>query len=767
MKRLILLVLFFIQAGGFVVFGQDKQTNTAGSDIAADAPYRMKKLNIYNQVNSIPLHIYVHWSSCLNCSNELMDIKVYLKNASDASFSNVLEFDSYTVSAFNSLITSRSLEDNTWGVQGFDASGYLKDDESTIRFTADGSLFGNEYVSIDQDYWYFTLNIPAEKLASYGDIIDIKVYFSLDWATDQEQYFRVFRYNDDLPKAPGWYRGDTHYHTMFTQNDVEFGLPLEGTKEAAKKIGLDWITVTDHSCDYDEFGSDMSDNWGRLGSFILDLNYSDSTLLFIRALEASIKNSAGEVVHALLYPSETSPFSCPFFLDGGGDVGATSNTVPQTLADLVSYNGFAYCAHPFAEVDALPFVINGGIWNLGDGGFPENDDPHPSAGTVICNDLAESTDLYSQNGQYLFENGLVGGEIWNNRKNLTTTDQENDPWNVTYSGSITSFAPMGASNSALHFYRFRQNLDVVDFLQKRSLSMKNIYPSIKNWKFFMSAGSDAHGSFNYSNTELTFGITGAINDNALGKLSTLTYCPNGMGYNGRKVLKALKYGNTILSDGPIITMGISTDGNSSTSEIYIGQDTVLTYQQLTNAKLVFDTYITPEFGNISLITLTGITKDSIYYYDLPVQTHQEYNLQSILTNLFGFIPNNQYFSIRASMNSIKYYGTLSTIYRQTYDTFFSITNPIWIKTSLVTSDNGISQPLDIVLRPNPVRDRFYINVAAYDNFVVKIYDINNKLVLDEKYTDRGINVKNLPSGFYLATFLSEHGVFNKKIIINH
>jgi len=283
----------------------------------------------------------------------------------------------------------------------------------------------------------------------------------------------------------------------------------------------------------------------------------------------------------------------------------------------------------------------------------------------------------------------------------------------------------------------------------------------------MSAGSDAHGSFNYSNTELTFGITGAINDNALGKLSTLTYCPNGMGYNGRKVLKALKYGNTILSDGPIITMGISTDGNSSTSEIYIGQDTVLTYQQLTNAKLVFDTYITPEFGNISLITLTGITKDSIYYYDLPVQTHQEYNLQSILTNLFGFIPNNQYFSIRASMNSIKYYGTLSTIYRQTYDTFFSITNPIWIKTSLVTSDNGISQPLDIVLRPNPVRDRFYINVAAYDNFVVKIYDINNKLVLDEKYTDRGINVKNLPSGFYLATFLSEHGVFNKKIIINH
>ena len=64
---------------------------------------------------------------------------------------------------------------------------------------------------------------------------------------------------------------------------------------------------------------------------------------------------------------------------------------------------------------------------------------------------------------------------------------------------------------------------------------------------YYSAGTDAHGSFNYTNTDDVF--LGAftsydVHDNAVGKLSTLTYCPNGMGANGQHILSALKNGNT-------------------------------------------------------------------------------------------------------------------------------------------------------------------------------------------------------------------------------
>ncbi|HNW88737.1 MAG TPA: T9SS type A sorting domain-containing protein [Bacteroidales bacterium] len=767
MKRCVLIIIFLAEVFGSVLFGQIKQTNTTGSDLAADVPYRLKKINPDNQINSVPLHFYVHSSSCFGCNNEITDIKVWLKNADDQSFGSVLTFDTYSNQAFDSLLICRSVEDVSWGVQGFGASGYVKDNQSTIRFTSDQSIFGTHYVDITEDYWYFTLNIPAEKLALLDDIFDIKVNFSLNMETDQQQYFRVFRSDDDIPKISGWYRGDMHNHALFTQNDVEFGLPMEATKVAAAKIGLDWITVSDHSCDYDNYGSSMQNNWDRLAAAVQNLNSTDSSFIFIRAMEASINNSKGKVVHALLYPSPADPFCYNFFLDGGGDLSSTSNTVVQALTSLSGYNGFSYAAHPFAEGDELGIFVGGGIWNLGDPLFAENGVPFPTQGTVSCNDLSLTSDLYSNDTTYLFRKGLAGGEIWNDRNSLSTTDEENNPWNVEFSGSITPFAPIDSNNSSHHYYRFIQGLDVSDFLQKKSLKVKNANPSVNNWKFFMGAGSDAHGSYNYSNTEQSFGIYGSINDNATGKITTLAYCPNGMGHNGENVLNALKNGNTILSDGPIVNMGISTDGNDSTYEIVIGQDVELTSQQMVNASLIVETVITPEFGSINQVTLTGITEDSIYHYDLPVSNHQVFNLQNILDTLFGYIPGDQYFMIRASMRSTKYYGPLSTIYRKTCDRFFSITNPVWIKTSLITSYDDPVNSENIIIKPNPVSEKFFINLPENDNYSVRIFDMNGKPVLEEPYTARGIYVNNLSSGFYIAAFFNEKNIINKKIIIRH
>ncbi|HNX07319.1 MAG TPA: T9SS type A sorting domain-containing protein [Bacteroidales bacterium] len=765
MKRLVLILFVLFEVYGFVVFCQTRQTNTTGSDLAADVPFRMKKFDTNNQISSVPIHFYVHSSSCFTCNNELTDIKVWLKNADETSFNNLLTFDTYSVQAFDSLLVCRSPEDVAWGIQAFDSSGYEKNSQSTIRFTADQNIFGTRFVDITKDYWYFTLNIPAEKLNLLDDIFDIKVNFSLNMESDQQQYFRVFRQSGGLPHIQDWYRGDMHCHTIFTQNDVEYGLPLEASKLAAKKIGLDWITVTDHSCDYDNYGLSMQNNWDRLGTAVQGLNTADSSFIFIRAMEASVNNSDDKVVHCLLYPSPADPFCFHYFLDGGGDISSTSFSAVQALTNLTVYDGFAYAAHPFAENDELSFAIGGGLWNLHDHQFPANGSAFPTLGTVSCNNISAASDVYSADSLFLFQKGLAGAEIWNNRTSISTTDDENNPWNVEYSSSVTPFVPMDSMDDRHHYYRFIQGLDITDFLQQKSLKIKNTFPTVKNWKHFIGAGSDAHGSFNYSNTEMTYGILGNINDNATGKITTLAFCPDGMGHHGKNVLKALKNGNTILSDGPIINIGISTDGNDSTNEIYIGQDTVMTTQQLSNSRLIIDSYITPEFGDITQITLTGITEDSIFIFDLPLVSHQVFDLQSILGNLFSYIPDNQYFMIRASLRTTKDYGVLGTLYRRPYDRFFSITNPIWIKTAMLTSADDNTMP-EIIIRPNPVCDRFLVNLPDNKNYYVKIFDMNGRLLLEEPYSSAGVDIRKLPSGVYLATFLNDKNIFRKKIIVS-
>jgi hypothetical protein len=51
-------------------------------------------------------------------------------------------------------------------------------------------------------------------------------------------------------------------------------------------------------------------------------------------------------------------------------------------------------AHPFAEGDEISFAVDGSVWNLNDAGFPENGEAHQSAGTVICNNTLNPSDIF-------------------------------------------------------------------------------------------------------------------------------------------------------------------------------------------------------------------------------------------------------------------------------------------------------------------------------------------------------------------------------------
>lgn len=746
-----------------------KQANTVGSEIIADAPYHIQKFDSLGNINPLPLHVFVHSSSCTGCNNELMNIVVKIKNASDPQFTDVLLFDDYTDEEFNNLFVNKSETDSEFGIQSFDQSLPVKDGAYTINFTSDShALPPTTYTDIVSDYWWFTMMIPADKLEGYGDVIDLEVYFELDWDTDYVCYLRVFRQTEAFPAVNGWLRGDVHYHGMFTQNDAEVGLPLDATKIMAKYCGLDWITLTDHSCDFDNYGSDVYSNWEFLGNIIDDINSEDDSFAFIRGVEMTVKNSADDHVHALVYPAAADPQSMPYFGDGNGDTSATDVNVDMLSDSLLLYNAFAYSAHPFSQGDELSFAVDGSVWNVGDEDFPENDMPHEYFGTVICNDINTESDIFSDEENKLLKDNITGGQIWNLYSNLKTTEEQDDPWDVMYSGDHgLGFFPEDDNLNTTN--RLMQNFEVAEFIWKKGLQMKNENGQTENWKYFISAGSDAHGSFNYSTTDFFMGVSGFVSDNAIGKLSSLAYCPQGTGNNGENVLTALENGNLILSSGPVIAFEIDTYTENTTPEIIVGNDTVLDFSQCANARLSVYTATSEEYGEVITKKLIVKTATDDFIFDLPA------NVNNWQTDLIPFLQDvfssqdiflDQWVLIRAEMQTYKTYSEPG-IYRTDSVNFYSYTNPIWLKINSPNQTPDISHLTDFKLFPNPASESVSIQLPAFDyNCDITISNSIGQVFYNDNISgNTNINIKNFNPGIYFVKFESEFGVFTEKLVV--
>ncbi|MBU0764197.1 MAG: T9SS type A sorting domain-containing protein [Bacteroidetes bacterium] len=720
MKRIVLLLFIPFYCSMLLAQSDFRQTNTPGGEIMADAPYRMKKYDSSGNLQGIPVHIFAHNANSPGTNIELMNISIKIKNASDTVFQDLIGFSDYPDSLFDALLICRSPLDSVLDIQSFEGCGAVKDTNYTINFTSDHNEFPyTTFVDITHDFWWFTIMIPPDKLVGYDNIVDFEVYMELDWDLDKVCYLRVFRSEYEYPKMENWYRGDVHYHAMFTQNDAEIGLPLVATKQAAKLVGLDWITISDHSCDFDNYGQNMYDNWYFLGNEVSLLNVEDTSMLFIRAIEMSVNNTAGDIIHALVYPSPENPFSLPYPGDGGGDLFSTDVNIDDLIDSLVLHDAFCYAAHPFAEKDALHWIIGGGLWNISDNEFPVNGSPFPHYGTVACNDTNYSSDLFSPDSSFLIKQSISGGQIWNVRNARINPDEADNPWNATYSSSTSSFSPLEETDILHHLVRLQQNMDVVRHVWQKGLRLKNTLPSAQNWKFFISAGSDAHGSFNYSNTELSFGITGYVSDNAIGKLSTLVYCPQGMGIHGSNVLSALKNGNTILSSGPIITVEISTYNDSV---IIPGMDFSLTVTDIQNADLLINTATSDEYGQVDSILINGITWNSSYRLSLPVASSLSYNLYDLLSELFypGNVPEDEYFLIYAELHTAVVYDQ-PQVYRMESQRFMSVTNPIWIRLNNPVADSW-PQIKDCYFNvfPNPASDNISIQYFLPEETEVEI-----------------------------------------------
>jgi hypothetical protein len=435
--------------------------------------------------------------------------------------------------------------------------------------------------TITSDRWEYFFEVSVSDLASppynisivESDTLTFKVRLSFRDNILTEyftQYLKVFVAGESFPGFENWYSGDTHFHSEFTNNAYEFGSTVKATSKATLAMGLDWITITDHSCDFPPVGVGFQ-------ALLDSINFYNaaSSCLLIRGEEVTIdnnntNNTVDDKIHLLVYNKNVfirGPENYfTFTNDNSGNLTTLNNALNQNV------NGVAYASHPYDEMDIF----------LG--------------GSLIGNLLQWSQTNYNE--ALTHRDNFHGLEFWNT-KELYTKDVDDY--------SINPFPFNQNSTSKVSFYKSHLAQAELSWTQ---MLMNDLTSFNSTKKLFGLAGSDAHGDLNY----FTYSSSGvSASDNAVAKVRTIAYLPNGKSLDN--ILTALKNGNTILSDGPAITFDIDMNGDGLINpnfdeDAHIGDDKVCNYSSIDSnkIKILLRWNNTDEFGgNIEKFVLQYIT----------------------------------------------------------------------------------------------------------------------------------------------------------------
>ncbi len=437
-----------------------------------------------------------------------------------------------------------------------------------------------------------TIEIPLAALTDYLrqhflggplDIVDLMVAIRVSGWPSQNTFLRVRLNAPPLPELSGWYRGDPHYHSAFTDNAAERGYPLGITKQAALDTGLSWVVLADHSTEL---------NPASYAQALKELQtLRDGNFVFIRGEEitaASSKEGMLTTVHLVALPSpddpekgfpSDNPATDAVIMGGDGSVANAAVPLKPALERINSAGGFAYAAHPF---DPISPILRGGTWDL-------------------------TADFLAPEGKGL-QSGLVGLEPWN-RATRVTADNARDPYCIERDANPATCFQLDAD--ADHYARLEKGIELGwrPLLQKGLAAGEATTPG---FKVFLAAGSDAHGDLNYEATmdvvdflsKPSRGLSGYAEDNAFGKLATVVYCPHGVGQHGENILRALREGRSVVSNGPLLVAGFDMDSNGTLEgkrDFPLGGDAILDAKNIPPLELQWVS--SKEFGPLSSVRL--------------------------------------------------------------------------------------------------------------------------------------------------------------------
>lgn len=177
--------------------------------------------------------------------------------------------------------------------------------------------------------------------------------------------------SEGLPVPDDWICGDLHCHSAWTEDQVEFGIPVENIEHLAKQMGISFCAVTDHSYDLDDLPNSWRKNdssltkWKQSRETINYLNEKSKKFLLIPGEEASVDNGLGQNVHMVILNNSE-------FVEGAGDsFDMLFESKPKhyyaKVLDKLPKNAMAFAAHPSVAPPLLQkLLVRRGTWNIWD-----------------------------------------------------------------------------------------------------------------------------------------------------------------------------------------------------------------------------------------------------------------------------------------------------------------------------------------------------------------------------------------------------------------
>lgn len=233
---------------------------------------------------------------------------------------------------------------------------------------------------ISTKFWHRIFPLAPAELSETVDInvaIEIKtngekrIYYNDNYRISSHAPFTTYIAQTPLPREQNFYWGDLHYHSAYTNDQVEFGGPLPATIELAKSMGLRFFAATEHSYDMDDHEDDYLRNdsnlkkWQVFRKEIKQLNQQQANFIIIPGEEVSAGNHKNQNIHFLIYNN-------PEYLPGKGDsaekwfYNKPDLTIPQVLQQMQP-QALAVASHPEVKPPWLQkLLIRRGKWELPD-----------------------------------------------------------------------------------------------------------------------------------------------------------------------------------------------------------------------------------------------------------------------------------------------------------------------------------------------------------------------------------------------------------------